>query len=213
MSLGYSLIALSAGSAGVYGAWLDGGRPSGWRTLIRTAAVGGLAAVALVAGCPGALVAALVLGAAGDALLEGETAWRRSLGAAALLFARLTYARLFLHDGGGRIALLAEPWRNLGVAGAMAVGLVVALWLWDDLVALKPPAAAFAAAYALTLTIMAGLAFTLPRWLWPAMAGAVVLVLADTLLAGRLIKGWRTPALAWWTTYAAQALILGAFLR
>lgn len=217
MSLERDLIVVSAAAAVIYGAALIGRPPSAPRTLVKAAAVGGLAGAAYITGSQLQLILALGLGALGlGALGDGllATVSRRWLpaGLAAFLAGHLCYIWLFLEDGGGRAALLAEPWRNLGVAGAMAAGTLTLLSALRGLGPLKPAAAAYVAA----LTAMAACAFTLPHQLWPAMAGAVGLMISDGLLAAELFAGarsWWSRHAIWWLYYAGQAMIAWAYLR
>jgi uncharacterized membrane protein YhhN len=212
MSLESALILISAATAIVYGTLLVARGASLVRTIVKTLAVAALAGVAFVDQAPWPLIAALGLSAFGDALLADESPQRLPFGLAAFLIAHLAYIALFAHDGGGRYALLAEPWRNLGVGGAMAAGAAMLIWLWSGLGPLKPAVAA----YAVALAAMAGFAFTLPYWLWPAMAGAVAFIGSDALLSAQLFKGLKSRAASvavWWLYYTAQALILWAYLR
>jgi uncharacterized membrane protein YhhN len=212
MSPEEGLIAASVGAAALYGTRLVGRPPSRLGALVKPVAVGGLAGLSCVAGAPWPLTVALGLSALGDAALAGETRRGLPVALAAFLAAQLAYVRLFAAEGGGRAALLAEPWRNLGVAGAMAAGTAMLLWLWRGPGPMRPAAAVHGAALAATV----GFAFTLPYQLWPAMAGAAGCLVADALLSAELFAGltapW-APYAAWWLYYAAQGLIVWAYLR
>jgi uncharacterized membrane protein YhhN len=186
--------------------------PSGLRTLVKTAAVAGLAALAYLRGAPTLLVIALALCAVGDAFLAGDPKKWLPLGLASFLLAHFAYVWLFLHDGGGRAALAAEPVRAAGVILAFAAGATMLAWLWGSLGALKPAVAV----YALALSAMVGAALTLPRILAPAMAGAAMFLASDAILSAELFKGLRTRLSAqavWWLYYGAQASIAYAYLR
>ena len=212
MTLELPLIALSAATAILYGAVLNGRPASALRTVVKTVAVGALAALAYVDQGPPALIAALVLSAIGDAFLAGDPRRWLPPGLGAFLAAHLAYIWLFAHVGGGGWALQAEPWRVIGVVGAFAAGTMMLTWLWSSIGPLRPAVAVYAAA----LAVMTAAAFTLPRLLWPAVPGAVLFLTSDALLSAELFKGarsrWSGPAV-WVTYYGAQALISYAFLR
>jgi uncharacterized membrane protein YhhN len=204
--------ALSGAASLLYGFWLLRAPVSFWRTLAKTTAVAALAVLAYVAEAPVALPIALVLSAAGDAFLASEQEGWLPAGLGAFLLAHLAYVWLFLHDGGGRAALIAEPVRSLGVAAAFAVGVTMLAWLWRSLGAMRPAVVVYVAA----LCAMAASSFTLPYRLWPAMAGAVAFIASDGILSAELFKtirsGW-SPYAVWGLYYAAQALIVWAYLR
>ena len=85
-------------------------------------------------------------------------------------------------------------------------------WLWRSLEALRPAVTL----YALALAAMVAAAFTLPKILWPAMAGAVWFMASDAILSAELFKGLRTrlsTQAVWWLYYAAQGAITYAYLR
>ncbi|MDR3508012.1 MAG: lysoplasmalogenase [Caulobacteraceae bacterium] len=186
--------------------------PSLVKTVVKTLAVGLLALLVYVRGAPALLVAALGLSALGDAFLAGEPkTWLRH-GLGAFLAAHLAYVWLFAADGGGRAAMIAEPVRALGVAGAFAAGVTMMSWLWASIGPLRPAVTVYAAA----LAAMVATAFTLPRFLWPAMPGAVLFLLSDAILSAELFKGLRSRLAShsvWGLYYAAQALITFAYLR
>jgi uncharacterized membrane protein YhhN len=212
MAVETTLSGVSAAAGAVYGVWLVRRPPGVWRTLVKTAAVGALAVVAYVAGAPLPLTAALVLSAIGDGFLAGDPERWLPAGLSAFLLAHLAYIGLFVHDGGGRAALIAEPVRTLGVAAAFAVGVTVLSWLWRSLGALRGAVCL----YVIALTVMAGASFTLPYRLWPAMLGAAAFVASDGLLSAELFKNFKAPWAShavWWLYYAAQALITWAYLR
>jgi uncharacterized membrane protein YhhN len=182
------------------------------RTVIKTCAVGAIAVLAFVIGAPIALIAALGFCAVGDAFLAGDPKRWLPLGLGAFLIGHLIYIWLFLHNAGGMAALAAEPWRIIAVAAVGAAGVTMLTWLWGSLGRMRIAVAV----YTIALTVMAGVALTLPRWLWPAMPGAVDFMASDALLAAQLFKGrgsaWSSQAV-WWLYFAAQALIAWAYLR
>ena len=203
-------VSLAAGLA--YGLWFVRGPVSATRTLVKTAAVGALAVLAYVSGAPMALTIALVLSAAGDAFLAGDAERWLPAGLGAFLLAHVAYIWLFAHDGGGRAALIAEPVRTVGVAGAFAFGVTLLAWLWRSLGAMRAPVVLYAAA----LCAMTAASFTLPHLMWPAMLGACAFALSDGILSAQLFKSVKGAIVAyavWGLYYAGQALILWAYIR
>jgi uncharacterized membrane protein YhhN len=212
MSLETTLGGVSAAAGVAYGLWFMRRPASAGRTLVKTAPVAMLAVMAYVAGAPLPLTAGLVLSAVGDACLAGDPGRWLPAGLGAFLLAHLAYIWLFVHDGGGRAALIAEPVRTLGVAAAFAVAVTMLSWLWRSLGAMRGAVTIYVAA----ICVMAAASFTLPHRLWPAMAGAAAFVASDGVLSAELFKDLRAPwaSYAVWTLYyAAQALIAWAYLR
>ena len=147
MNADWVLIGLSALACAVYAALVERA-PSPGRTLVKTVAVGALAALAYIRGAPTPLVVALGLSAIGDAFLAGDPKKWLPAGLGAFLVAHVAYVWLFLQDGGGRSALAAEPVRGLGVILAFAAGATMLAWLWRHLGALRPAVALYAFALA-----------------------------------------------------------------
>ena len=202
----------SATAAVAYGALLVNRPGSVIKTVVKVAAVGLLTALAYLVDAPVLLIVALGLSTVGDAFLAGDGDRWLPAGLATFLFAHLAYIRLFVAEGGGIGALMAEQWRAVGVLGALAGGLAMMVWLWPGLGRLRPAVVAYAAA----LAIMTATAFTLPRWLWPAIAGAAAFFLSDAVLSAELFKGQRnrwTSQAVWWLYYGAQAGLTWAYLR
>ena len=200
-------------AAGITYSLMIGQPASPGRTLAKAAAVGALAVLAYVRGAPTALVVALMLSTLGDAFLAGDPGTWLPAGLSAFLLAHGSYIWLFVQDGGGRAALAAEPLRAVGVISAFAAGLMMLAWLWRSLGAGLRGAVAL---YALALSAMVAAAFTLPKFLWPAMAGAVWFMTSDALLAAELFKGLRSRLsgqAVWWLYYAAQGATTYAYLR
>ena len=212
MGIEPTLEGVSVAASGLYGLWLVRRPASVRRTLAKATAVAALAVLAYVSGAPIALTVALVLSALGDAFLAGESERWLPFGLTAFLAAHLGYIWLFVHDGGGRAVLLAEPMRALGVTMVFTAGVALLVWLWRGLGALRMAVAL----YAIALCAMAAASFTLPSRLWPAMAGAAAFVVSDGILSAQLFKGLRAPwatYAVWGLYYAAQALIVWAYLK
>ena len=211
MSPSVVLIGASAVAGAGY-AFLLERSPSALRTAVKTLAVAALAALAYLRDAPTGLVVALVLSAVGDAFLAGDPKRWLPAGLGSFLVAHIAYVWLFLEDGGGRAALAAEPVRAAGVIMAFAAGVMMLAWLWRSLGALRPAVVV----YALALSAMVAAAFTLPKFLMPAMAGAVMFMASDAILSAELFKQLRSrlsSQAVWWLYYAAQASIAYAYLR
>jgi uncharacterized membrane protein YhhN len=212
MTVEETLAILSAVASAAYGLWFVARPVSAPRTMAKTAAVGFLAVLAYVSGAPSGLTIALVLSTAGDAFLAGDPRRWLPVGIVAFLIAHLSYVGLFVHDGGGRAALVAEPVRDLGVAAAFAATVTLMAWLWRSLGGMRWAVLAYSAA----IFGMTAASFTLPYRAWPAMVGAVLFTASDAILSAELFKGARafwTPYAIWFLYYAAQALIVWAYLR
>ena len=208
------LTGISALAALGYGAVMAGHAPSLHRTVVKTAAVGALAVLALLSDAPWQLAAGLLLCAVGDAFLAGDPRRWLPLGLASFLVGHVLLIFLF-HETRDP----AQEMSNLQLAGAVTVGLAaVAMlaWLWTAL----GPMRAAVILYVIVIAVMVGTSFLLPGYYWPAMLGAVAFMASDAILAGSLFReaklfgsqrltGWAI----WFLYYAAQALIAWAFLR
>ncbi|GAA2930823.1 hypothetical protein GCM10020221_28290 [Streptomyces thioluteus] len=217
---------LAWAAAGVHlGALLTGATPVARAT--KPALMPLLAEYVLVRGGPPLLAVALLLGCAGDVLLQagGETAFLLGMGAFAA--GHLCYLGLFARHGArhgarptgrtGPTAAPGAPGRSArpGAPGVPAVGYAAA-WagttalLWPGLPErLRPPVAL----YGLLLTAMAYGALRTGR---RGAAGGALFLLSDTLIASGL-AGWpqaRTPQFWIMLTYlGAQALLADAVVR
>lgn len=147
---------------------------------------------------------ALLLSAAGDVLLAIDRPNFFTYGLVAFLVAHLLYIVLFA----GNLAPLAEvgAGRWLAVAAVIAATVGVGGWLKPSLGAMTVPVLAYVAVITtmVVLAILAGF----PTWL--VIAGALLFLASDSILAVNKFK-MPVPAadyLVWGTYYAAQALIL-----
>ncbi len=211
MNLDWALVIVAALASSAYGLILQDRPVSGWRAAVKAAAVGALAVLAALRQGPAPLIAALATCAAGDALLALAPQLWRGLGLSVLALAGLDCAGLFLVAGGGRGALVAEPWRGVGPALALGLAAGLGLWIWDRGAPERTRLIAHLAALALAVVA----AFTLPRYLWPAVLGALCLLASGALQAIELSRPARAkPAgrAVWPLHFAAQALIAWAFL-
>jgi uncharacterized membrane protein YhhN len=207
------LAGASLAAALAYGLVLVGRPPTMTRMLVKTAAVGLLAVIALVAGAPWMLVMALAFSALGDAFMAEPDRFLPA-GMTSFLVAHLLYSPLFLSFGD--IAALAEPARAAGVAATVSLALVLLRWLWPTLGRFTPAVIA----YVIAITGMVAASFLLPVSMWPAMAGAVAFMASDAILAGELFRkaklaGSRrlTNWAVWFLYYGGQALIAYAVLE
>ncbi|OHV88852.1 lysoplasmalogenase [Mesorhizobium sp. ORS 3428] len=184
------------------------------RSAAKTLAVGLLAVLAVMQGGPLLLVVALALSAVGDAFLsrDGEKAFLGGL--ASFLAAHIAYIALFLEAGGGIGLLTAESWRGT-IALAMAalvVAMLAALWRRVG-PALRVPIAIYVAAI-----LAMGISAPTTSFFW-VIAGAVLFIVSDGLLAAeRFLLAATSPHRLWmryavWVLYyAAQLAITLGFL-
>jgi uncharacterized membrane protein YhhN len=207
------LAGASLAAALVYGLALSSRPPSLARMLTKTAAVGLLAVIAVVAGAPWSLVAALAFSAAGDAFMADPERFLPP-GLTSFLVAHLLYVPLFLAFGS--LALLAEPLRAAGMAATILLALGLLRWLWPELGKLRSAVVA----YVVAITAMVSTSFLLPAALWPAMVGAVAFMASDAILAGELFRKAKlagsqrlTDWAVWFLYYGGQALIAYAVLE
>lgn len=203
-----ALLAISVLCAVAYGVAGLRAEQSALRSLLKTGAVGALAALALADGAPWLLVAALGLSALGDLALsrDGERAFMIGLGA--FLLAHVAYVPLLLSVAGDVTFL-----RIAAMIGAAVYAAAVARWLWPHLGPMRAPVAV----YILAIVAMGASAMTAPPGLWPIMLGAALFIASDTALAAETfvfrqrVRRWTAPFI-WTTYYAGQALIASAWL-
>lgn len=172
------------------------------RTVAKTVAVGALAVLALQAGGPTLLVAALALSATGDAFLahEGDAAFLGGLGS--FLLAHIAYAVLFIGAGPG---LAAAP-----LPGVAAV-VVFALVMGTLMVRNAGPLALPVAVYVLAIAVMGLGGVTLGGLV---LLGAALFMASDAILGSEKFLMSETSSLrrltspaVWVLYYAGQALI------
>ncbi len=177
------------------------------RSAVKTAAVGGLAVLAALAGAPWPVTAGLALGALGDLALSRPGNRAFLAGMAAFALGHLAYALWFLGQ-----AMPPDMPRLAAMAGLLALSLSTIRWLLPHTGALKPAVAAYVA-----VICAMGLAALLSVN-GPALAGAGLFILSDLLLALALFcpvtpAGRRILSLALWPAYwLGQALILAGAL-
>lgn len=194
---------LSALAAAAYGTALCTRSASALKSAVKTIPVAALALAGAVSGAPAPIVLGLALGAGGDFFLSrpGERAFL--YGMAAFGAGHLAYGVAFL-----------DPTR---IGEAMIPGLILLalaasteLWLAPRTGALRGPVRA----YVIVISAMALAAFTLPPARGAALAGTLLFLASDLLLAlerfvlgsGR-VKGVLSRAL-WAAYWSGQALIL-----
>jgi uncharacterized membrane protein YhhN len=204
---------LSAAAAVIY-AIIVNTRPTLARSVVKTLAVGLLAVLVVVENGPLLLFAALVLSAAGDALLsrEGDRAFLGGL--ACFLCAYVLYIALFVSSAGGSGLLLAETWRT----AVAVVVLVFAIAMFSLLLRrVKPAMRLPILTYVLGIVAMELAALTMNS---PAIiTGAILFMASDSLLASEkflvsAISPWRSSmrVAVWVLYYAAQLLIALGFI-
>lgn len=203
-----ALVLFSVAAAFLY-LFLAARPPALKRTLAKTAAVGLLAALALVTQAPALLVAALAFSAVGDGFLsvEGDTAFLAGLGS--FLAAHLAYAALFLDLGGGP-----------GGADVLPVGLIIAFAVifGAALVRKAGPLAVPVTVYVLAIAVMGVMAVPLGG---AVLAGALLFIASDAVLGSEKfllapnapVRSLTMPAV-WVLYFAGQlAIALGVILR
>lgn len=217
-SLANGTLIISVGAACLY-LVLRGTEPVWRRTLLKTASIALLAFLAMIAGGPFLLVAALLICAVGDALLaqEGEQFFLGGL--VAFLLGHLVYIALFLAVaaglGTGMTTLLAEPWRAFLVLAAFVATGALALRL---LPAIGEDLRLPVIAYAVAILAMLAAAATLP--LPMVVAGATLFFVSDAILAAErfLLEDDSLPKVvagpAVWVLYylGQMAIVLGFVL-
>jgi uncharacterized membrane protein YhhN len=182
-------------------------RPRLARSAARILAVGMLAVLASLQGAPWLLIAALALGAIGDAFLsrDGEKALLGGL--TGLLAAHVLYVALFLRSGGGLGLLSAEPWRGAIAVAMIAFALTMLLALWRRV----RPGLRVPVGVSIAAILGMGLAALTLNSLW-VIGSAVLLMASDALLAA---EKFLAPAISphrVWMRYAAWALYYAAQL-
>ena len=207
------LAAASLVASLLYGFWLLQKPPSFLRTLVKTFAVGAIAAMAWMSGQGWLAAVGLTLSVLGDAFLAGDPKRWLPFGLLSFLLAHAAYLVLFLRAGGGIAMFEQELVRFTGVIAVTGAAVIVFRVIAPKLGPVMGPVTV----YMLAIVAMVFTAFTLPLFRWPAMAGAVAFFASDGILALRLFRyegrpnRWADLAV-WWLYYGAQAGIAGAFL-
>lgn len=209
------LAALSVASSAIYGLSFRLSPPSLARIVVKTLPVACLAAIATLSGGPATLTAALCFCALGDAFLALPSNRGFLPGLGTFLLGHLAYIALFLSAGGGMPALSEQTLIWIPIAILVGFATIMFAWLRSDLGPMTIPVIAYIAA----IVAMGATALTLPAGLGLAMAGALLFIASDAVLATELFKmPSDSPRLAfssafvWIAYYAAQVSILIAFL-
>lgn len=182
--------------------------PSLTRSVIKTAAVAGLALAGLLFTVPGMIVLGLALGALGDWFLSRPSSRAFLAGMGAFAAGHLAYVAAFIEFGAGPPPVLAAL-ILLVLAGSTE------LWLAPRTGALKAPVRGYVG----VIVLMALAALGLPARHGELQAGAVLFLLSDLVLAVEIFVLADGPArraarhLLWAFYWSGQALILwGALL-
>lgn len=190
-------------------------RPAGsLRTVLKTASVAMLAAIAILQGGPWMLVVALALCATGDALLSRETDATFMAGIAAFAAGHLAYIALFLSHPASSASLI---WDAPAIVWSLVIlGIVMATLLAPRAGDLKGPVLAY-------IPIILGMGITvlaLPqtgalRWAFPAaiafIASDLILATEKFLLSANHPAHKLTPYLIWPLYWGAQFGFVFAF--
>lgn len=202
---------MSAGAAVLYGLIFNKQAANPIRSVMKTAAVAGLALVVWQAQGPSFLLYALIASAVGDLLLAGSGEKRFMAGVVAFALAHGCYIPLFLEFGAFQQDL--EVWQ---IAAAIALlltsaGLLFGV-LWRHLGAMKGPLSF----YFVIILAMCFSALALPSSLYVtyAVIGVVAFATSDMILGFEMFalkpdSPWhRVTSLAVWSLYyGGQALI------
>lgn len=208
---GFGLAVLFALS---YGIIYVGGAPSVTRTFLKTASIGLLAIVSLLAGGLAVLTSALALSALGDAFLSRDGERNFLFGLISFLLAHIAYIILFFGTGKG-LAVSGDSLWIYAIGFAIILSAADTLRrLWPNLNALRWPVVVYTGA----ICIMGLAALTLIYKPF-VIAGALMFMMSDTILAHEQFF-WpdqhpirRYSPYAVWTLYfVGQALIAWAFL-
>jgi uncharacterized membrane protein YhhN len=169
--------------------------PFGRHPVIKAGAV---AALAVLARRYPLAAVALLLGSAGDALLEIGPEFFVA-GLAAFLCGHVVYTFCFIRTG-------KRPISAIAAAGVVLFACAFTAWLWPHLGALRIPVALYIAAISAMAITSFRLGGTVP-------AGALLFLASDSLLAAnRFVTPLPAAGYAIWLTYyAAQFLIAFGF--
>lgn len=175
-----TILGLSIGLAAIYGAVFCYRGQSVPKALIKTVATLALAGWAWMAGGPVALVAALALSAAGDAFLAGDGDRWLLPGMAAFFAAHVAYVLLFWDMMSGALA----TWQ-IGAQIALVMAAAGYLfWLLPYLGKMRFPVIAYTA-----VILMMGVgAIALAPTNMLVLAGALMFILSDAILARQLFR-------------------------
>ena len=202
-------LALSLPAAAAVGYWLGhSGRAPSWRgSVLKTAAVAGLAVLGAMAGAPGLIVAGLAFGAVGDLALSRPGTSAFLAGMAAFAVGHLAYVAAFLGPG-------APSWAILSWVMVPFLVLVASseVWLAPHTGALRWPVRG----YVVVIAAMGLAALHLPPGHGVVQVGVALFVLSDLLLALELFvlpaRGTTAPrclSLTVWAAYwGGQMMIL-----
>lgn len=202
-------LALTGGCLACVAALLQAERTGsrGGRVLFKLGASSCFVAVAVALGAPGSvygrwMLAALLLGWLGDALLLSRQPRAFLAGLGAFLLSHLCFALAFL---GGALSVPA-----LGIASlaALAFGAGVQRWLGPHLTAgFRWPVRAYVLVILLMVVAAAGHAAAAGRW--AVLAGALLFALSDLAVArDRFVQAGFGNKLWGWPTYFAAQLLL-----
>ena len=137
----------------------------------------------------------LLLGSIGDALLVWQSTF--VLGAVAFLAGHLCYITLFVRNGVGVRAALADRTRVSLLAVTVLAALAASQMTPHDSPMMVP-----LSIYSGVLTLMLLSSYTLPWTRWVAIAGAVLFFISDGFVAWNTFHHDPDPALAFWRSFA-----------
>lgn len=154
-----------------------------------------LALIATFARGPLLLIAALIFGAIGDALLALGGRVMFLAGAGSFLIGHVCYIALFIRSR--EVKAFRAPWR----VGAMIALAIAAIASTSLLVPRESALFAPLVVYTGVLTLMTISSFLLPARAALAMAGAVLFLVSDGFVAANMFHPQSDPSLAFWSSF------------
>lgn len=206
----WALCALSVAAALGYGLFFLNRPPSLPRAALKAVFMGALAAAFAAAEARGILVLAFAAAALGDFLLAFDKKWTLALGLVSFLAMQLLY--LIICFALWMFAPDNSPlWPRYAAMAAIVLTTVgFLIWLAPKLGWL----ALGVVPYSFCIAAMAVTAWWLPWAGWPAMLGALLFVVSDSVLSAELFRlapdapaRRITTPVVWWTYALAQVLI------
>lgn len=213
-SMFWSLCAVGALAAVVYGLLFLNAPESLGRAALKTVMMAALAAAFASIGAPWVVVVAMVAAAVGDFALAFDRPAILPLGILAFLICQLAYFYIFFTH----FAFNGAPTlpRYAAIVAILLVAIAFLIWMGPKLGAMTIPVIV----YSIAICAMACSAFLLPWRGWPAMAGVVSFLISDFVLSAELFRlppdspaRRITTPIVWWTYAAAQLLIAWGLVR
>ncbi|MGE0045003.1 MAG: lysoplasmalogenase [Hyphomonadaceae bacterium] len=196
----WALFALSFILATLYGSpvkdWALGDGPAWAVAAFKASSIALLALIAAIARGPRLLVAALLFGALGDALLAPGSEAMFLAGAGSFMIGHLFYIVLFTRSR--ETNALRTPWRALSIVALAAAALLSTNLLVPRESTLFAPLSIYTG----VLTFMVMSSVLLPRRGALATIGAVLFFISDGFVAANMFHPQSDPTLAFWLSFS-----------